>query len=226
MQFFIHNMSSLQACGPSTAMVVPTMPVRKKTKAFRRWKAGVIETLDAMPMTKVHVDLRVEANKLLHNGFGLIKPNTDIAEQLCLRAPLRVTRHGRTSARSTMKEAGTWLVWRKHGSELVGVAIVEHKPGYAPVLTYITAKPGSKAGHELVEKAGELVRNKLRCDQLYSPVDLNQQGQAWDNEAKKSAAKAHERWGFVAVQTAEWLRRCPRPYHGDIGVQYMKKELH
>lgn len=218
MQLLLHNMSS--------SMAVPTMQAGKKTKkTARKWQVGEIKAA-TMPMSKVHVDLRMEANKLLHDGFGLVEPSHDIAEQLCFKGPPTVTRIGRTSARCTKTDDGKWLVWRKQGTKMVGVAIVEHKPGYAPVLTYITAKPGSKAGHELVEKAGELVRNKLRCNQLYSPVDLNQQGQAWGNNAKKSAEQAHVRWGFVAVRNAEWLRRCPRTYHGEGGVKYMKKELH
>ena len=69
-------------------------------------------------MTNVHVDLRVEVYHLLYDGFDLVKPTNDIAEQLCLSGPPKMTRIGRTSVKYTNDEAGVGLVWRKHG-ELV-----------------------------------------------------------------------------------------------------------
>ena len=48
--------------------------------------------MDAMPMTKVHVDLRVKVYHLLYDGFDLVKPTNDIAGQLCLSGPPKMTR--------------------------------------------------------------------------------------------------------------------------------------
>lgn len=216
---------SLPACVPSMSMGVPAKPVRKKTKAVKRWRAGVLpETLKVMSMTKVPVSVRDEAETLFHIGFGVTK-SSDIQENLCLQDKPMTTRSGRMPQRRCSKnEAGTWLVWYTQASTMVGAAIVECVRGFAPSLKYITAKPKTGAGHQLVRAAENLVCNKLRRNTLFSAADLNQQGQAWGGQAKKSAVDAHRSWGFVEIQLDEWKKHCEHYYRGG-GVAYMMKTL-
>ena len=68
-------------------------------------------------MTKVHVDLCVEVYHLLYDGFDLVKPTNDIAWQLCLSGPPKMTRIGRTSVKCTNDEAGMWLVIPEDSNE-------------------------------------------------------------------------------------------------------------
>uniref|UniRef100_A0A7S1A7R5 Uncharacterized protein n=1 Tax=Noctiluca scintillans TaxID=2966 RepID=A0A7S1A7R5_NOCSC len=111
-------------------------------------------------------------------------------------------------------------ILRKQRNTAVGA---KHLQG-GVTLEYIAAKrtEGGK-GYPLVLAAEEVCR-MLSLAELFSACDMSQIGNAFGGQST-AALVAHQRWGFVDMDTKEWAERRLNAYSGDCSVRFMVKRI-
>lgn len=190
----------------------------------------------AAPLGATQESRRLCAEALLHEAFPSKGSVDCITNLLGLRqAKGRAVRSGRRVTRALRVDlAHMWLLWMEVGlGKMVACAILRKQRNTAVgakhlqggvTLEYIAAKrtEGGK-GYPLVLAAEEVCR-MLSLGELFSACDMSQIGNAFGGQST-AALVAHQRWGFVDMDTKEWAERRLNAYSGDCSVRFMVKRI-